>query len=190
MEQLIGVTYKNGVLQKEPAPKAGGNRPNPFGSYLDKIVKSFENEVLGEYRIAATSSGADMPADLEGVHVGFNIRKDGATIAEAREWVVKLSNKLANMINANEDIRPYLRDYPFGLDRIQVSISFRIYDPGYAKVHKQRVSYVNQANGIYYYHADDPQKEYESIDLYKETVEEAERKVKLQQEKKSKGQPI
>lgn len=65
-----------------------------------------------------------MPTDVENIDVLF-ISYQQSTIDDARRMEVNGIESLLQRINAHEKIRPYLREFPFKIDRVNLSISFR-----------------------------------------------------------------
>jgi len=91
--------------------------------YVTEIVNEFEEEMKKKYGFRCTSSGGAMPHDVEGISVGFHIRKR-PTLDEARKVEVTAIQKLLYLINNHKKIRPFLREYPFKSDRVGVSITY------------------------------------------------------------------
>ncbi|NGX47347.1 MAG: hypothetical protein K1000chlam3_00720 [Chlamydiae bacterium] len=94
-----------------------------YETYADKVTYDFIQEVTEEFGYICGLSGGSMPNDIMGISVGFDAFRK-ATIDEARELIILITQKFLRTINSYEEIRPYLRDYPFNSDRIYVSISF------------------------------------------------------------------
>ncbi len=92
--------------------------------YVDEIVVDFVNDMEKKYKLHCYGSGGSMPNDVEKIEVLF-ISYTKATINNAREMEVRAIQDLLQRINTHEKIRPYLREYPFCINRIDVSISFR-----------------------------------------------------------------
>ncbi|MES2122637.1 MAG: hypothetical protein V4492_07680 [Chlamydiota bacterium] len=63
-----------------------------------------------------------MPHDVEQVDVYFSTSRK-MTLDEAREIEVHLVTKLLQMINQHEQLRPFLREYPFTPERICVRVT-------------------------------------------------------------------
>jgi len=93
-------------------------------NYVDEIVGDFVGDMGSKYDLHCYGSGGRMPKDVEEVEVLFiSYRK--STVEEAREMEVNAIQQLLKRINSHEKIRPYLREYPFKADRVDVTISFR-----------------------------------------------------------------
>ena len=116
---------------------------------------------------------------------------------EARELEVAAIQKLLNHINSHQKIRPFLREYPFKNDRVEISISFT--DENNQRYTDGRITRVSQVkNNLFYFTAEEyidkgyqithprtnevytvPDREATKlIDYYDEPYEEALKKVK------------
>jgi hypothetical protein len=143
--------------------------------FVDDIVRSFAKEMKKESGLVCIGDGGRMPYNVETIAVKF-IAYQKASIDEARALEVKSTERLLQMINKHEKIRPYLKEYPFVSNRINVSISF--YKPDNEYFLDGSVAIVSQVKGIIYYDKVEPTttKKYateELVDLYKEPYEEA-----------------
>ncbi|MBY0528970.1 MAG: hypothetical protein K2P51_02140, partial [Rhabdochlamydiaceae bacterium] len=103
--------------------KAKQETDPPYLGYIHKITSSFIKEVEKEYKFDCIMSGGSMPHDVAEVLLHFDTYKS-PSIEQAREWEVRLTERLVEMINQNEEIRPYLREYPFPASRIDIMLSF------------------------------------------------------------------
>ncbi|MBS0629927.1 MAG: hypothetical protein JSS30_06895 [Verrucomicrobia bacterium] len=132
------------MKEKEPEKES-------YVCYANQIINSFADEMKKEYGLHCSGSGGKMPFDVEEFMIGFALHRH-ATIEEARELEVAVTEKFVQTINANEKIRPFLRVYPFTPDRARVSIAFqksnnRPYTDG-------SVALVFQVRNRIYYNAD------------------------------------
>ncbi len=100
------------------------SRPPEYLKYIDEIVKGFAEDMEKKYELHCYGSGGSMSNDVEKIDVLF-ISYLKSTVADARKMEVNAVQELLQRINSHEKIKPYLREYPFGSDRIHVSISFR-----------------------------------------------------------------
>ena len=81
-------------------------------TYVHEIINSFSKDMQKEYGLICVGSGGRMPHDVEEIDIMFYCYQY-ATIAEARQLFVTVTEKLVDKINQNEKIRPFLREYPF-----------------------------------------------------------------------------
>ncbi len=140
--------------------------PRNFDLYIDEVVDNFAKEMEHELGLHCIATGGRMSEDIDTVSVRFR-SYDAGTVEQARELIVKAIERLVNMINANEKIRPFLREYPFPYYRAGISISF----PRRPSV-KDSVDYVIQAKKQLFYDHHDPEVD-PRITLHEEPYTEA-----------------
>lgn len=141
--------------------------------YANEVTSLFLNQVHKEYGFICTGSGGSMPYDIEKITVYLTAYRR-ATIDEARELQVILTENFAQIINSHEKIRPFLREYPFPPTRVDISISFE--NPKRKKrtpLANNEVTFVFQARNRIFYQADNPKSRYLYDDLKDEPYEEA-----------------
>jgi len=92
--------------------------------YVNQIVNTFANEMKEKYGLRCCGSGGSMPYNVEKISVVFTI-KQKPTLDEARIIQVNAVERLIELVNNHEKIRPYLAEYPFTYNRADVSISFK-----------------------------------------------------------------
>ncbi len=93
------------------AISARGDKPAPYEKYVDEIISSFAKDMNKEYGLVCVGSGGRMPHDVEEITIFFDAYRH-ATVEEARELFVNVTEKLIDKINSHEKIRPFLREYP------------------------------------------------------------------------------
>ena len=91
---------------------------------VNEIVDAFEKEMKEQYDLRCTGQGGSMPYDIQKIGVRF-VRHQQTTIEEARELEIQSTERFVELINTHEEIRPYLRDYPWDHNRTEVVIAFR-----------------------------------------------------------------
>ena len=143
-----------------------------YTQYAVEIIRSFSKQVKKEFGFECAGSGGEMPFDVEKIDVIFVVYQD-ATVQQARELEVKLTEKFAQAINAHEKIKPFLRENPFPARRACVSLSFEKPKKPSLSIKTQKVKYVFQDNGIIYYQGENPLNQYVYKDLKDEIYEEA-----------------
>ncbi len=125
-KQLLCADYKEGVLQKKP-PSPPGKRVKPGRSmeetYVLEICSDFDMWALKKYNLKRYSIGGTMIKDIERL-ISRYILVGKMTIDEARGMFIDCNEKLTQMVNEHEKIRPYLRDYPFSRTRVDITIKF------------------------------------------------------------------
>jgi hypothetical protein len=141
-----------------------------YVQYADEIIHSFEKQIKKEFGFKCEASGGSMPYDVEKISMKF-VANRCATIEEARELEVKITEKFIKCINAHEKIRPFLREYPFTVDRATVMISFNI--PKKFSLSNDYVEVVFQGKSTIYYNATNRKNPNIYDTLKKEPYEEA-----------------
>jgi len=95
----------------------------PYIEHVHEIIRVFAAEMKEKYGLRCCGSGGSMPYNVEKISVIFTILKK-VTLEEARIIEVNAVEKLIDLVNGYEKIRPYLAEYPFNSSRIKISISF------------------------------------------------------------------
>jgi hypothetical protein len=91
--------------------------------YVEQIIKAFTKEMERNVNFHAIGDGGSMPSVVNSVYVQFQIFHR-ATIEEARLLEVFAVERLTEMINAHEKIRPYLCEFPFPSSRVEIGLTF------------------------------------------------------------------
>jgi hypothetical protein len=119
---ILSTLYKNGVLQAA-LPKNGPPPKRADMKYVDEVIHEFIQVAQREFGVTAYGTGAKMAFDVERINVSFQLRKKGS-VEEARKLIVGLKERFAEIINAHEKLRPYLREFPFTPERADINLSF------------------------------------------------------------------
>ncbi len=119
---ILSALYKNSVLQaglpkNSPPPKRADMK------YVDEVIQEFIKVAKKEFGVTPYGTGASMPFDVEKICVDFQLKKK-ATVEEARTLMVRLKEKFAEIVNKHEQLRPYLREFPFSPGRADVNLRF------------------------------------------------------------------
>ena len=120
--------------------------------YVAEITRAFSKQIKKEFGLECIGNGGSMPYDVEEISIKFGARQR-ATVEQARELEVKITERFVQIINAHEKIRPFLRETPFPSYRAKVGISF--YQRNNAPYMDGSVAYVSQIKGRIYYSAKD-----------------------------------
>ena len=158
-----------------------------YTQYVAEVTSSFLKEMYKQFGLECEASGGSMPYDVEEISVQL-VSNQSATVEEAREWEIKTTERFAQIINAHEKIRPFLREYPFPSSRVDVSISF---EPSKKKKKSlppdANVAFVFQGRNGIYYKAEDPNNPYVYKDIKDEPYAEALKIVQANALKKAKS---
>ena len=125
-KENLAADYKNGVLQKTPPPPPG-KRVQPKMSVAEKcvheIINDFEDWAFAKYGLNIFDFDASMVDDIKEIEIDFEVIGK-TTVDEAREMFITINEKLTEMLNKHEKIRPYLREYPFARTKVRISVDF------------------------------------------------------------------
>ena len=83
---------------------------------VNDIVVMFKNEMKENFGLICVGRGGGMAYDVDEIGVDFILHQQ-TSIEEAREIEIRATERLVEIINANEPIRPYLRDPPWDQNR-------------------------------------------------------------------------
>ncbi len=155
--------------------------PPLYVQYVDEVTNTFLKEVYKKYGFECGATGGGMPHDVEKISVSLDANQT-ATVEQARELEINLTERFAQIINAHEKIRPFLREYPFPAGRVSVMISFRVSKKKKESFKDDEVELVFQAKNRIFYQAYNYEKPYLGIDIKDEPYEEALKIVQGKQE--------
>jgi hypothetical protein len=166
---LIAFTFFGGV--KMHAGKNDHESPL-YVQYVHEVTSTFLNEIYKKYGFECAGSGGSMPYDVQEISV-YLVTRQSATIEQAREWEVLLTERFAQIINEHEKIKPFLRESPFPSSRVDVFIKFITPKKERSAPQPNRVNYVFQARNKIFYNAKAPNDPYMYKNLLEEPYEEA-----------------
>ncbi len=145
----------------------------------DKVTNQTAKRLLIEKNLHCVGISGGMMGLIQRMGMVFDYNKS-VSLEEARRLAVYAMGKYRKDINASKEIRPYLIEYPFPIDRLKISISF-YKDDSLSQVDADQISTIFLFGDIVQYCL--PSKG-ESIVLHQETYEEA---LKIVQEETNKG---
>ncbi|MBX3718392.1 MAG: hypothetical protein KF898_01940 [Parachlamydiales bacterium] len=99
------------------------NKTPDYVTYANQIIKMFAEEMEREHEIFCVGDSGSMPEFINDIGIEFQLFRR-ATIEEARALEVFAVERLTEMINSHEKIRPYLCEFPFPPSRVEVCLSF------------------------------------------------------------------
>lgn len=129
-------------------------------------------------KIVHESSGLMDSVNMLGF--GLDINRP-LTREEARVILLDCIQELITTVNENEQIRPFLKNYPFTTKNIRVSVYSSQPDWGFVYDPYITVASISESNEVYYRTKDkDPAKKYVYKNEYHESYEEALALVKME----------
>ena len=93
----------------------------PMEEAFDQTLSSFSEEMLNKYYLKCRSIGGKMAHSIEDIGASF-VLTQRATQEEARALELFVTERLVQVIN--ENLKPYLSEYPFPTHRVKLRISF------------------------------------------------------------------
>ncbi len=139
---------------------------------IDRITYKYLKEYILPQGLDCICIGGSMMGDIQAVALGF-VSYKALNVDEARKLYVNIVEEYLHRVNCNEEVRPYLHNYPFTINNLEFTIRFshpngkRIAD----NEHVAHMFFIKSRNLLFYtsydYKIDDFQ------DLHKESYEEA-----------------
>ena len=152
------------------------NQGPDYVVYVDQISKKFVKEMKKEHDLICVGSGGSMPHNVK--RITFLLRSNRrVSIEEARLLETQCVERLRELINSHNKIRPFLAAYPCSSEMADVRISF--YDERGEKFSQEKgLCYVTNIKGKIIYGVWNEEAN-RFIDCFEEPDEEALRKVGL-----------
>jgi len=140
----------------------------------EKIVNQITQETAKKLRenknLVLIGTGGQMMHEIEMLAMSFNYYHE-VNLEQARELIVYAINKYLSDINNNQEIRPYLHEYPFTSKNVEIMIF--VYGPDRLELPPEKIYCITSRNGIlrYYTRSD------RDHPICKETYDEAKRAI-------------
>jgi len=100
----------------------GPSKPD-YIKMADALTGEYLKEIQSEYGFFVRALGGSMRGSVKKVIISFNTLKE-IKLEEARIIAIELGERLIKKINDNGEIRPYLQNYPFNKNNIDITLSF------------------------------------------------------------------
>lgn len=142
--------------------------PPKYEIISNGIVAESSRKISKEYGLQYIGNGASMMEDVKMLSLSFTSNKCEG-IDPARKLAIDSVNLFLKDINSNQEIRPYLHNYPFTSKNIELTIYFR--DKNCEQIGNRSISYVTASDGQINYRV---KKNNRYADYHTETFEEAE----------------
>jgi hypothetical protein len=140
-----------------------------YVKYAKNIMNPFISQSEKQYDLECIGTGGKFAYNVAGINIRFVAYRRG-TIEEARRLEVNLIETLLTHINESIEIRPFLSQYPFVANNLDISISFQKKDDSNYSDGSVALSFL--AKGNIYYCAEDP-KTKKLVDLLVEPYPQA-----------------
>lgn len=140
----------------------------------DKVTSRCTKKIQKEHNIQLIGSGGSMMDDIREIFLHF-IDNKTPTIEQARKLIIQITEEIILEFNSDEDVRPYLSNYPFKASNIRIMISIR--NPE-MNIKSNSICFISKGDhSIDYYTSDIGKDKY--IEIAKEPYEEAQQKAQL-----------
>lgn len=94
-----------------------------FERESSKILTQFLKEAR-QKKIYASGLGGSSGDEIIKINLSLDCYQN-LNLSEVRELYLELLNRVINLYNSNEKLRPYLHNFPFNQDNIKLMISFQ-----------------------------------------------------------------
>jgi len=143
----------------------------------DRIVSSYIKEFAKPRNLMLSGYGGAMMDDIQEISLRF-LSFSALNVDEARVLYVEMMEEFLCRINHHEEIRPYLHNFPFDVNNLDLTIGWINSDRRITKDGHMALMFIGNNHTIYY-EAYDPNTE-DFYTLCKESYEEARRTVQEQ----------
>lgn len=147
-----------------------------YEKLADAITIEISKKLHNEKELHLIGIGGRMMDDIKMMMMGFEYHKI-VNIGTARRLLVESVEEYLSEINASEKLRPFLHNYPFTAENIQIVIYFR--NPDGSKVASGQINVASAREGKMSYYIDYPEKHTLKA-ICEETYEDALRQVSSQ----------
>lgn len=142
-----------------------------YEKMADKITMKTAQKLEKERNLVLIGIGGGMMRNIRMMAMSF-VYKHEISVGEGRSLLIAALEEYINAVNSNEEIRPYLVNYPFDPKNIEIRIF--IHNPDNSPVAEGKISVISAIKGILEYDADEGNG-YKNI--HRETYEEAIEKI-------------
>ena len=125
-----------------------------YEKIADKITVKTAKKLEEEKGLILIGIGGRMMHDIQMMMMGFNYYHE-VDIDNARHLLVDSVEEYLSAINASEEVRPYLHEYPFTAQNIEINIYF--YKPDKHEVPLGKIMIAAAEKGKLIYYIDEPE---------------------------------
>src|SRR5690349_17251203 len=120
----------------------------------NQITQETAKKLKEKKNLILIGTGGQMMHEIEMLAMSFNYYHE-VNLEQARELLICAINEYLSDINNNQDVRPYLHEYPFTSKNVEIRIF--IYGPDRRKLSPDKIGYILSIDGVleYYTRADD-----------------------------------
>ena len=140
-----------------------------YEQIADKITERTARKLKKEKGLILIGTGGQMMNDIQMMMMGFHFYKE-VDIDTARVLLVESVQEYLTAINSDEEIRPYLHDYPFTAQNVEIEIYF--YEPDHSDIPEGKITIASTSDDkiVYYIHSPETHR---LTRFYEETFQDA-----------------
>jgi hypothetical protein len=153
-----------GSLQPDDTP-----HPSKKGTLANEVTNRAFARLKIEKELYPFGTGAEMMYQIKMLALAFHYYKE-VNIGEARELLISAGTTFLDIINSNEEIRPFLHNYPFNPGNVEIRIVLK--SPNASEFSYEKLCIVTMIDGRLNYEARNPQTD-RLLTIHKETYDEA-----------------
>ncbi len=154
MRAVLFLFLMNFVTSCDPPHREDNPYSSNKGTLVDEVTNRAFVQLKMEKGLYPFGTGARMMDQIKMLALAFHYYKE-VEIEEARELLLYAGNVFLNIINNNEQIRPYLDNYPFKPENIEITIYLKNTDG--SKFAPEKLCVISMVNGVLEYEAKNPE---------------------------------
>ncbi len=112
------------IVKASPLQNPAIHQAKPIEEVMDGILSTFVKKMREEHGLRCYSIGGRLTDHVEEIGASFTIIKH-ASQKQARKITSLVVESLLQEINSNDQLKPYLKEYPFPIDRVKLRIHFK-----------------------------------------------------------------
>ncbi len=120
-----------------------------YEKIADKITNRTAEKLKKERKLILIGIGGRMMDDIQMMAMSFNYYHE-VNLEQARELLIYAINEYLSDINNNQDIRPYLHEYPFTSKNVEIMIF--VYGPDRLELPAEKIYCITSRNGVIRYY--------------------------------------
>ncbi len=159
-----------GSFNTQEFDKGSHVRDENYETIANRITKQVALKLFQEKNLQCAGRGGGMMSNIRIMALGFDLLHE-VTLTEARELTVYAITEYLKSINNSKEIRPYLQNYPFKLENIEIRIW--IYKSDNKSVPLGKIDSISAVKGTLTYRIACGSQSYANRELCEETYEEA-----------------
>jgi hypothetical protein len=96
---------------------------NAYTENSNRVIKSHAKLMQKQYGLNLGGTGGSGPTDIVTLYLYYEQDRT-SNVGHARKLYVSIIESLIKIVNADKEIRPYLRDFPFTYQNCDITLSF------------------------------------------------------------------